>query len=129
MKQNTRVHTPRSIGFAFSVLTALGCLSGTADATGLIMPIYGNTSAQFNAAVAAAQKAPMIAIINPDDGPGSTKVAGISSNVARLKSSNAKVAGYISTNYGGTSLSSVYQQIDRYVSWYSANGIFLDEAS
>jgi hypothetical protein len=93
------------------------------------MPIYGNTSSQFNAAISAAGKVNMIAVINPDDGPGSSKVSGISTRVSQLKGKGAIAAGYISTAYGGVSSSSVRSQIDRYASWYKCNGVFLDEMS
>ncbi|MDB6140093.1 MAG: sorting domain protein [Verrucomicrobiaceae bacterium] len=130
MNPYPRPHSsPRKLAFVCSAAFVL-CLPGkAAAATGIIMPIFGNTTAQFNGAVAAAQKAPMIALINPNNGPGSSKVGGISANVSRLKAAGAKAAGYISTAYGATSLASVYSQIDRYVSWYGANGIFLDEMS
>ena len=119
----------------FSGLRSLLCTAGifgfavSTQAAGIIMPIYGNTSAQFNAAVSAAQKCAMIAVINPDDGPGSRKVSGISGQVSRLLSARARVAGYINTFYGGESLSSVNQQVDRYLSWYGANAVYLDEMS
>lgn len=107
----------------------LSGMAVTVHAAGMIMPIYGNTSSQFNSAVSAAQRVPMIAVINPDDGPGSSKVSGISGPVSRLLSAKAKVAGYINTYYGGESLSSVYKQVDRYRSWYGANAIYMDEMS
>jgi hypothetical protein len=103
--------------------------ASASQAMGVIFPIYGNTSAQFNAAVATAQKVSTVAVINPDNGPGSRKVGGISNQVSRLKGARARVAGYINTFYGGESLDSVYSQIDKYASWYKANGIFLDEFS
>ena len=46
---------------------------GSAQATGLIMPPYGNTRAQFNAAIAAARKVQTIVVLSSDDGPGSRK--------------------------------------------------------
>ncbi len=104
-------------------------LASHTQAAGLIMPLYGNSTYQFNDAVAAAQKVPMIAIINPSDGPGSSKIASIATQVTRLRSVKATVAGYISTVYGGIPLGTVYTQIDRYAAWYGANGIFLDEMS
>ncbi len=93
------------------------------------MPIYGNTSSQFNAAIAAAGRAKLLAVINPDNGPGSKKISSIAGYASRLKSAKAIVVGYISTAYGGESLSDVYTQIDRYRSWYGANGVYLDEMS
>lgn len=124
MKSGTSLSS-RSILFAalFSVLAA------SVHAAGIIMPIYGNTTSQFNAAVSAAQRVSMIAVINPDNGPGSRKVGGISSQVSRLRGAKATVAGYINTFYGGESQSSVQTQIDRYKSWYGANAIYLDEMS
>jgi len=120
----------KSSRFFLSATVAIFChFSSSAQAAGLIMPIYGNTTYQFNDAVAAAQKVPMIAIINPNDGVGTSKIASIASQVTRLKTAKATVAGYISTVYGAVSLSSVYTSIDRYVSWYGATGIFLDEMS
>jgi hypothetical protein len=123
----------------FSVLTSsLRSLSVTAlllssavsaSAAGMIMPIYGNTAAQFNAAVSAAQRVTLIAVINPDNGPGSKKVSGISGQVSRLIAAKARAAGYISTAYGAVSLAEVTKQVDNYRSWYGANGIYLDEMS
>ena len=119
----------RTLGLASVILPAMLGFASMAKATGIIMPIFGNTSAQFNAAVAAANKVSMIAVINPDNGPGSKKVGGISSNVSRLKSAGAQVAGYIATGYGSQSLSSVNTMIDHYVSWYGATAVFMDEMS
>ena len=119
----------RKLGLACAMLTAAFGAATQANATGLIMPIFGNSSAQFNAAIAAAGKVSMIAIINPDDGPGSRKVSGISGNVSRLRGAGAVAAGYVITYYGGEALSSVYSQIDHYVSWYAVDGVFLDEMS
>ena len=114
---------------AGAIVTLGFIMAVQASATGVIMPLFGNTSAQFNAAVAAASKVSMIAVINPDNGPGASKVGGIFANVTRLKSAGARVAGYISTAYGRQSSSSVTAQIDKYLSWYGANGVFLDEMS
>ena len=130
MKRSTLLSSSiRPFGFALAIAAAILGQQGVSGATGMIMPVFGNTASQFNAAIAAAQKVPMIAIINPDNGPCSSKVSGISGYVSRLRGTGAKVVGYISTAYGSTSQSSVDQQIDRYVSWYGATGVFLDEMS
>jgi hypothetical protein len=127
--QSFRASMMRKLGITCALFSSVLLLASPACATGLIMPIFGNTSSQFNAAIAAAQKVSMIAIINPDDGPGSSKVSGISGNVSRLRGAGAVTAGYINTFYGGESLSSVNTQIDHYVAWYGLNGVFLDEMS
>jgi hypothetical protein len=111
-----------SISAAFTV-------SGGAYAAGIIMPIFGNSSTQFNAAFSAAQKVSVLAVINPDNGPSSRKISSIANNASRLRSAGAQVSGYIDTYYGGEGLSSVYSQIDAYRSWYGATSIFLDEMS
>lgn len=102
---------------------------GSAQATGLIMPIYGNTSSQFNAAIAAARKVQTVVILNPDDGPGSRKDTFIAGYVSKLKSAGAIVIGYISTQYGGVSTSRVQSQMNAYISYYGIQGYFLDEMS
>lgn len=99
------------------------------QATGLIIPIYGNTSNQFNAAIAAARKVQTIVVINPDDGPGSRKDSFIAGYVSKLKAAGAIVVGYISTQYGGVSTGTVQSQMNAYISYYGVQGYFLDEVS
>jgi hypothetical protein len=104
-------------------------LTPKAEATGLILPLYGNTTAQFNAAIEAAKVVPVIAIINPDDGAGSRKDNFIAGKVAALKAAGALVGGYIATGYGGVALSEVKVHMDNYTKWYGVVGYFLDEMS
>ncbi len=116
--------------FLLPVMAAILVLSApVAQATGLILPLYGNTTSQFTAAINAAKTVPVIAIINPDDGAGSKKDSFIAGKVSQLKSAGAKVGGYIATGYGSVSLSSVKAQMDKYTSWYGVAGFFLDEMS
>lgn len=102
---------------------------GSAQATGLIIPVYGNTSTQFNAAIAAARKVQTIVVLNPDDGPGSRKDTFIAGYVSKLKAAGAIVVGYISTQYGGVSTGTVQSQMNAYISYYGVQGYFLDEVS
>lgn len=113
---------------SFCTAALLGA-AASVQAAGLIIPLYGNTTAQFNAAVSAAQKVSTIAVINPDNGPGSSKVAGIRNQVIRLGSAGARVAGYVNTFYGGEALNDVYSQMDAYRTWYGCNAVYLDEMS
>ncbi len=98
-----------------------------ARATGLILPCYGNTVVQFDAAIAAAKSVPVIAIINPDNGVGRRKDHFIAGKVAQLKAAGAKIVGYVATGYGATPMSTVRQQMDNYVRWYGVTGLFVDE--
>jgi hypothetical protein len=98
-----------------------------APATGLILPLYGNTTVQFNAALEAAKVVPVIAIINPDDGVGERKDHFIAGKVAALKAAGAKIVGYVATGYGNQPLNQVQRQMDKYLRWYGVGGYFLDE--
>jgi hypothetical protein len=100
-----------------------------ARATGLIIPIYGNSTGQFNAAIEAAKILPVIAIINPDNGAGSRKDNFIAGKVAALKAAGAKVGGYIATGYASVPLGDIKVHADNYTKWYGVAGYFLDEMS
>jgi hypothetical protein len=116
--------------FLLPLITAVLTIAAPlAQATGLILPLYGNTTSQFTAAINAAKTVPVIAIINPDDGVGSKKDNFVAGKVSLLKSAGAKVGGYIATGYGSVSLTSVKAQMDKYTSWYGVAGFFLDEMS
>lgn len=97
------------------------------QATGLILPLYGNTTTQFTAAINAAKTVPVQAVINPDNGAGSRKDQFVAGKVGSLKSAGARVVGYIATGYGRVPLNTVKAQMDKYTSWYGVHGFFLDE--
>jgi hypothetical protein len=94
---------------------------------GIILPIYGNTSSQFSAAEAAARRVPLIAVFNPDDGPGTSKNSSYANWVNRIKTAGGEVTGYLATGYAGNALSDMKSQMDKYATWYGVNGYFLDE--
>lgn len=90
-------------------------------ALGTIVPFYVNPGdgawSQLVAAKAAVPAAHVIAIINPDSGPGSSKDPGYSS-------------GYVATTYGKKPTSEAFAEIDKYAEWYpQLQGIFFDEMS
>lgn len=114
---------------ATCVLAFAGLGMKAGAATGLIMPMYGNTGSQFSQVYAAALKVPVIAILNPDDGAGTRKDNYIAGQVNALKSRGVTVVGYISTQYGGRDEGEVDTESDRYKSWYGVHGLFLDEVS
>jgi len=100
-----------------------------APAMGIIMPIYGNTTSQFSAAESAAGRVPLIVVLNPADGPGTSKNSSYASWVNRIKSAGGQVVGYIATGYTGAAIADVKTQMNNYASWYGVNGYFLDEMS
>lgn len=122
----------KRIRFAMTSLLAVAGagLSGLvpeASGMGIIMPIYGNTTTQFSAAEAAARRVPLIAIFNPDNGPGTSKRTSYANAMNRIKSAGGQVIGYISTDYGNIDINDVKSQMDQYSSWYGVNGYFIDE--
>jgi len=65
----------------------------------------------------------LIAIMNPNSGPGDSYDSEYANAVAN-------VIGYIATNYSSNgNISNLLQQVSNYNSWYGVNGIFYDEMS
>jgi Spherulation-specific family 4 len=112
---------------AFVTLGAL--LASPAAASTLIVPVFGNTSSQFSGTLAAARKSSLIAVINPDDGPGSGRSASTANFSRKIQAAGSLSAGYVNTNYGRRSLDSIRSDINKYRSSYGAKAIFLDEFS
>lgn len=74
-----------------------------------------------------ASRVPMIAIMNPNSGPGSDFDAAYFEAVSRFREAGGHAIGYVSTNYGNRPLEAVQQDIALYAAWYPIDGIFLDE--
>ena len=70
---------------------------------------------------------PIIAIINPSNGPGASKNGQYSLGIAELRYNNIIVLGYVYTGYGSRSVFSVESDISNYKNWYNVSGIFFDE--
>jgi hypothetical protein len=114
-----------AVAFKFSNTNAHALL-------GIILPVYTESSAQYNAGYLAVAKVPFIAIINPDDGPGSGRVSSLSTFSNTVRARGGRVVGYVNSFYGGLDNSSGGDgqvQMNRYVSWYGVNGFFIDEVS
>jgi hypothetical protein len=114
----------------FLSMVSLGfVLTLPATATTLIVPTFGNNSAQFRGVLSAAKQASLIAVINPDDGAGSGRNGSLVSFSRKIQSSGSLSAGYINTNYGRRRLGEIRSEINKYKSTYGARAIFLDEFS
>ena len=112
---------------------ATGGSTGT-TAGGTIVPLYTDpTDRSWTAIVTAALAHPaveVVAIVNPADGPGSSKSADYTTGIASLQAAHIKVIGYVATGYGSNSIASVEADIDKWKSLYPAvQGIFFDEQS
>ncbi len=113
----------------FALFSAGILLTAPASATTLIVPAYGNTTAQFNGILAAARSSSLIAVINPNDGVSGATQSKTASFSKKIQSSGSLSAGYINTNYGKRSIGEIRSDINKYSSAYGAKAIFLDEFS
>ena len=102
---------------------------------GYVYPRSGDTSSEWYRFCNTARPN-SIAIMNPDNGPGTSQNSDYVTvvNYCRLSGtpqapSFKNVIGYVKTSYGARSLDIVKAEIDDYYSWYNVDGIFLDEMS
>jgi hypothetical protein len=107
--------------------------AATPASTGLIVPLYSYpTDATWSALIQAKEaypNVPIIAVINPDYGPGSSPDPNYVSGIARLQAAGITVVGYIWTGYASVGLSTVEASAADYKSWYNVNGLFFDGMS
>lgn len=100
-----------------------------AAALEIVVPAYFYPSAgsPWGPMTAAADKAPITAIMNPGNGPGN----GVDQNYVKVvnafRAAGGRVIGYVYSSYGTRPLAQVTADIDRYRNWYGIDGIFVDE--
>jgi hypothetical protein len=70
-----------------------------------------------------------IMVANVNNGPGTSVNSDYATAIAQAKAAGIKVFGYVYTNYGGQSVSTVESNIAAWNSLYGVTNIFLDEAS
>ena len=104
----------------------------TASTTGIIIPLYtypGNTWDSIISIKTNYPEVPILAIINPNSGPGENKDSNYESGINDMRAAGIKVIGYTSTNFTIRDIGDVYSDIDQYKKWYELDGIFFDEMS
>lgn len=80
--------------------------------------------------VAAADKVPITAIINPNNGPdGKPPNEDYARGLKDLRQADITLLGYVYTKYGDRPIEEVKQDINLYHQHYNLDGIFLDEAA
>ena len=99
--------------------------------TGLLIPLFiypttVSTWSSISALPAAYPNVPVIAIINPDNGVGTSQNPNYVAGINALKASGVVTVGYVWTDYGAVSLQSVKNSIDAWKNFYGVTGIFLD---
>jgi len=100
------------------------------SSTGVIVPLYSYPGSYWNQLIQAKNahpSVPIVAIINPNNGPGSSIDSTYVSSVQQLQSAGIQVLGYVATGYGSNSQSSEESQVNSYINWYHVDGIFFDE--
>ena len=107
------------------------------SAVGLLVPLYTYpTDGTWSALVTAEDAHPtvdIVAVINPNSGPGTSKSTDYATGITTLETAGIVVVGYVPTGYGTkpySALATVEAAIDAYVSFYpNIQGIFFDEMS
>ena len=117
------------LSFAAFALTATGLAA--ASGPGLLVPAYfspGDDGLWPKLNAVAEKKVPLIAIMNPDVGPGDKPDPEYIKATKALQKSGGKVVGYIFTKYGRRNAGHVMEDITRYFEWYPhIDGIFVDQ--
>ena len=131
-KRRTLTVVFASILFLFIVplLTSTQAAGLSTSPTGLIISLYtypGTTWDQVAAAKKAHPSVPIIAIINPASGPGTSIDTKYVTGIQELKSAGVIVLGYVYTSYASRNMSSVIDDIDTYKKWYPVDGIKFDQ--
>ena len=104
----------------------------TSDTTGIIVPLYIYPGAAWDELIEIKNNnsaVPIVAVINPNSGPGSVKDPNYVAGIRELKAAGIVVLGYTWTDYGARSSSAVRSEITKYKNWYSVDGIFFDAMS
>ena len=111
----------------FSMIVAVA-LGANAAPMGILVPAYfGPRSSFWGELNFAATRVPLVAIMNPNNGPGTAQNPDYVAAINALRTAGGRVIGYVSTSYAARDTNTVKADIDRYLSFYSMDGIFLDE--
>src|SRR5438132_785660 len=102
------------------------------SSTGIIVPVYsypGSYWSQVIQAKNAHPSVPIIAIINPNSGPGTASDSNYVTGIKNLQAAGITVLGYVYTSYAARSISTAESDVSSYKNWYNVNGIMFDEMS
>ena len=102
--------------------------AGVPFGLGFLVPAYFSpNSGLWNGLNEAALRVPLIAIVNPNNGPANAPSAGYKSVIDGLRTHGGEVVGYIYSSYTDRPLEMVKADIDRYDGFYTIDGFFVDE--
>jgi hypothetical protein len=103
-------------------------------AAGTIVPLYTDPAdsswTEIVAAKLAHPRVRVVAIVNPNSGPGAARDAAYTAGIGKLIAAGIQVIGYVATGYASHSAASMEAEIDTWRTFYPAiGGIFFDEQS
>jgi Spherulation-specific family 4 len=91
---------------------------------------YDKKNYIWQQAIAAAKQVPIVAIINPNNGPDRAPPnTDYQQGIRDLHQAGIKAIGYVPTNYAKRDLQAVKADIDLYIKYFDIEGIFIDEAT
>ena len=121
------------VGVSFSGIPRFSFAAQQASTiTGIMVPLYSYPGPNWQSLVQAKvayPSVPVVAIINPSNGPGSYQDPNEVWGIQLLESAGIIVVGYVATGYGGISTSQDEQEISAYSQFYHLSGIFFDQMS
>jgi hypothetical protein len=122
-----------SMGAVLGLVAPRASAYGT-DHAGVVIPLYNEPDSTWTTIVnvhAEYPNVPIIAVVNPDNGPGSSKDSTFLAGIQQLQAGGVKVLGYVDllTNCecSVNPLSTVESEVSEYWSWYHTNGIMFDD--
>src|SRR2546422_1906588 len=98
-------------------------------ALGILVPAYFSpaSAGYWGSLNQAADRVPLIAIMNPNNGPSMSVNRDYAGAVNALRNAGGRVIGYVYSSYTTRLLSDVKADIDRYHAFYTIDGFFVDE--
>ena len=83
---------------------------------------------QWQRLLEGARRAPVVAIVNPNSGPGDKVDTNYAAVTRRARQAGVTLVGYVGTQYTRKSLADVQAEVDRFVQFYpDVQGIHVDE--
>jgi Spherulation-specific family 4 len=112
-----------------ALVLSLGSATLRAQQMQLLVPAYFEPGANspWKELNWAAARVPLIAIMNPNSGPGTKADSNYEAAVDDLRKAGGRVVGYVHTSYAKRPIDQVKADINAYLSWYSLDGFFIDE--
>lgn len=125
---------PTAMPSAPAVKAPAPTTSLTPAPSGTLVPLYTSPAhpswTQIVEGKMANPTVPVLAVVNPSNGPGSGLDATYQAGIRKLTAAGIKVLGYVATGYSARSQAAVRADMDHWRSWYpNVAGIFFDEMS